>query len=80
MSRYVKKLENGKEIAWGFDHYLRYFFQVFDVPDDDGEEILLINESSVETGMSNAKMIELMDVYKLPETHIERVALDLPIE
>ena len=79
MSRYSKELENGKRIAYGFDHVLGYFFDVFDVPDKDGEEHLLIEESSKLTGMSNGKMIELMDVYKLPESHIEQVAMDLPI-
>jgi len=80
MSRYVKELENGKEVAYGFDHVLGYFLQVFDVPDEDGKDILLIDESSMLTKMSNGKMIELMDVYRLPESHIEMVASDLPIE
>jgi hypothetical protein len=79
MSRYVKQLENGKEVAYGFDHALGYFLQVFDVPDEDGEDVLLIDESSMLTRMSNGKMIELMDVYNLPESHIEMVASDLPI-
>ena len=57
-----------------------YFLQVFDVPDDDGEDNLLIDECSMFTKMSNGKMIELMSVYELPESHIERVAMDLPIE
>ena len=30
--------------------------------------------------MSNGKMLELMDIYKLPESHIEHVAMDLPIK
>lgn len=79
MSKYTKTLENGKRVAWGYDTFLGYFLQVFAVSDDDGEDIIVIEESSV-NGMSNGKMIELMDVYKLPETHIERVAMDLPIE
>ncbi len=79
MSRYVKQLENGKEVAYGFDHALGYYLQVFDVPDEDGEDVLLIDESSMLTRMSNGKMIELMDVYNLPESHIEMVASDLPI-
>ena len=79
MSRYSKELENGKRVSYGFDHVLGYFFDVFDVPNKDGEEHLLIEESSKLTGMSNGKMIELMDVYKLPESHIEQVAMDLPI-
>ncbi len=80
MSRYTKQLENGKEVAYGFDHAFGYFFQVFDVPDDDGEEILLVDECSTLTKMSSGKMLHLMDIHKLPESHIEMVAMDLPIE
>ena len=81
MSRYSKTLDNGKEIAYGWDHVTGYFFQVFDVLEDhDEDEHLLINECSTFTKMSNGKMLELMSVYNLPESHIERVAMDLPIE
>ena len=80
MSRYIKELENGKTVAYGYDHVLGYFIDVFDVPDDDGVENLLIEESSRLTKMSNGKMLELMNVYELPESHIEQVAMDLPIK
>ena len=79
MSRYVKQLDNGKHIAYGFDIALGYFIDVFDVPDEDGKEHLLLEESSLLTKMGNGKMIELMSLYNLPESHIEQVALDLPI-
>jgi hypothetical protein len=79
MSKYVKQLDNGKHIAYGFDIALGYFIDVFDVPDEDGEEHLLLEESSLLTKMSNGKMIELMSLYNLPESHIEQVASDLPI-
>ena len=80
MSRYTKRLESGKEVAYGFEHVLGYFFQVFDTPDDNEEDILLVDECSTLTKMSNGKMIHLMDIHKLPESHIEMVAMDLPIE
>lgn len=79
MSRYVKQLDNGKHIAYGFDIALGYFIDVYDVPDEDGKEHLLLEESSLLTKMGNGKMIELMSLYNLPESHIEQVALDLPI-
>ena len=31
------------------------------------------------TKMSNGKMLELMDTFDLPESHIEMVAMDKPI-
>jgi hypothetical protein len=79
LARYSKKLDNGKTVAYGYDHVTGYFLQVFDVVDKDEEDYLLLDECSTFTKMSNGKMIELMDVYKLPESHIEDVAMDLPI-
>jgi|TARA_R110000772_G_scaffold165696_1_gene277393 hypothetical protein len=79
MSRYTKELDNGKVIAYGYDKATGYFFQVFDVSDENKEDNLLIDECSMFTNMSNGKMIELMNVYELPESHLELVAMDLPI-
>jgi hypothetical protein len=80
MSRFTKELEDGRTVAYGYDHALGYFIDVFSKPDkDDGAKIEL-EESSLITKMSNGKMIELMDSFKLPESHIELVAMDLPIE
>ena len=80
MSRHTKELDNGKVIAYGYDKVTGYFLQVFDIPDKDGEDHLLVDECSLFTNMSHDKMIELMDVYKLPDSHIERLAMDLRIE
>jgi hypothetical protein len=79
MSKYVKQLDNGKHVAYGFDVALGYFIDVVDVPDEEGEEQYLLEESSLLTKMGNGKMIELMSLYNLPESHIEQVASDLPI-
>ncbi len=79
MSRYTQKLENGKSVAYGFDHALGYFIDVFSVPDSEGKHELLIEECSLLTGMSNGKMMELMAEYEVPQELINKVALDLPI-
>ena len=79
MSRYTKTMDNGKTIAYGFDHALGYFIDVVDASDENEEPIYLIEESSLLTKMSNGKMLELMDLYELPESHIEMVAMDLPM-
>lgn len=79
MSRYTKQLEDGRTVAYGYDHALGYFIDVFGIPDDQGVSESLIEESSLLTRMSNGKMIELMDMFELPESHIEQVAMDLPI-
>ena len=43
-------------------------------------EQYVIDESSLLTKMSNGKMVELMVKYNLPESHIQKVVMDLPIE
>lgn len=79
MSRYTKQLEDGRSVAYGYDRALGYFIDVFGIPDEQGVSESLIEESSMFTQMSNGKMIELMDLFALPESHIEQVAMDLPI-
>jgi len=80
MSRYTKELKDGRYIAYGFDHALGYFFDLFGAPDDDTDESEhLIEETSLFTKMSNGKMLELMDTFDLPESHMEMVAMDKPI-
>lgn len=78
MSRYTKK-QDSLEIAYGFDHATGYFFQVFDGEDEEGEDNLIIDECSLFTKLSNARMCELMEQYDIDREHITSVALDLPI-
>jgi len=77
MSRYVKKVDTG-DVAYGFDIAEGYFFQLFG-DDIDGEDNLIINESSLFTGLSNARMAELMDKYECDSDHQNLVMMDLPI-
>lgn len=76
MSRHVENLI----IAYGFDHVEGYYFQLYKINSEDEVEQFIIDESSLLTKMSNSKMIELMEKYKLPKAHIEKVVMDLPIE
>lgn len=80
MSRYIKKLPNGNEVAYGYADILGYFIQEFDKePDEDGEDVLLLNECSTLTKMKNTKMADFMVQYDLPPHQIEMVLMDLPI-
>ena len=72
-------MDDGRAVIYGYDHAIGYFLDVIGIPDEQGETELLIEESSLLTKMSNGKMIELMDLFNLPESQIEQVALDLPI-
>ena len=76
MSRHVEELI----VAYGFDNTERYYFQLYKINSDDEVEQFIIDESSLLTKMSNARMVELMEKYKLPKSHIEKVVMDLPIE
>ena len=80
MSRYTKQLDERKlSVAYGFDHVLGYFFQVFDLDLDNSEESgVIVDESSLLTGMSNGEMFELMENYDVDEEHRAMVLLDLP--
>ena len=76
MSRHVEDLA----VAYGFDHVEGYYFQLFKINPENEVEEFIIDESSLLTKMSNSKMIELMEKYKLPKAHIQKVVMDLPIE
>ena len=79
MSRYTKQSEDGNHtIAYGYDHTSGYFFQVFDNNiKDDEEDWPILDECSRFTKMSNGKMLEYMEKYKVNEDHIIKVTLDL---
>ena len=77
MSRHVEELV----VAYGFDHVEGYFFQLMEIdPKTNEVEQFIIDESTLMTKMSNSEMIKLMEKYKLPKSHIQKVAMDLPIE
>ena len=79
MSRYVKDIEDGRlTVAYGFDHVTGYFFQVFDNHAERGEDLLIIDQDSYMTGMSNGDMLSLMEEYGADSVHKSKVALDLP--
>ena len=76
MSRYIKHLDNGKVVAYGHDHVLGYFIDVFDGTDEDGDDILIVEKSSL-TGNSNGDILEAMEHYEIRNDHCSSVALDL---
>ncbi len=80
MSRHVIE-KSDQAIAYGFDNAEGYFFQLMEIdPKTNEVEQFIIDESTLITKMSNGKMLELMTKYNLPYSHIQRVAMDLPIE
>jgi len=78
MSRYVKEISEKYTVAYGFDHYTGYFFQLFDELTENDEDHLVIDECSRFSGLTNGKMIELMKKYQVNQKHIKMVMMDLP--
>lgn len=76
MSRHVKVLSRSLSIAYGYDHALGYFFQVFD--DIRDPDMPIIDECSTLTHLTKGKMLDLMQEYNASKDHIEYVAFDLP--
>ncbi len=76
MSRYSKVINEEESISFGYDHLEGYFFQHFKRRED-GEDDLIVDESSLFTMMSNEKMIELLKEYDCSQDIIKRVELDL---
>ena len=80
MSKHVIE-KSDQVITYGFDHAEGYFFQLMEVdPKTNEVKQYVIDESSLLTKMSNGRMLELMTEYNLPKSHIQKVAMDLPIE
>lgn len=74
MSRYVKVLSDTVTVAYGIDHALGYFFQVYD-PETD---VSVIDECTAFTSLSKGRMVELMTEYGASTEHIQLVAFDMP--
>jgi hypothetical protein len=79
MSRFTKDLEEERYVAYGFDHATGYFIQVFEAPDEDGEDVLSVDECSMFSKLTKGKMVDLMQEHELPQEHIDQVLMDLPI-
>ena len=84
MSRYVIQIDENKDIAYGFDHAIGYFYDIFDNSKDiDNDEEAIVESASSLFGRNNiaftqGDMVEVMDKYSAPKEHITQVALDLP--
>ncbi len=87
MSRYTKQIENNKELAYGWDHAMGYFYDIFDispnVKDEDshieGADSLFGYSAGPKIGKKFTKgaMAEILTKHKADINHIQAVALDL---
>lgn len=88
MSRYIKKLEGNKELAYGHDHAVGYFYDIFDnSPEIDNEHEAHVEGADSLFGYSKGpnagkpfnrgQMAEVLIENKADINHINAVALDL---
>ena len=61
------------DVAYGFDHVLGYFYQVFDVNDEP-----VVDRTSRFSKMPRIEFMEFLEKICAPAKHINKVALDLP--
>ena len=75
MSQYVIEREDGKTIRYGFDHVLGYFLNV-----EKGEDLLKEYQSyGLTKPMSRGEIYIAFKKYGVPEKHLKKVLMDLPI-
>ena len=87
MSRYIKKLEGNKELAYGHDHAVGYFYDIFDnspnVDEEDshveGADCLFGYSKGPKVGkkFNRGEMAEVLIEHEADINHINAVALDL---
>lgn len=78
MSRLTMSANNGGSLAYGLDHALGWFFQLFDA-----NEEILIDEDTMFTGLSESRLVDLIrehgnaDDVELCEGKLLLIALSL---
>jgi len=77
MSRYTKIMNDGTIVAYGHDHALGYFIDVFREAEDDESKDEVIVEKCSMFGASKGDILKIMEEYELPDRHCQSVAMDL---
>jgi hypothetical protein len=79
MSRFIIKKDN-KQLAYGFDHALGYFYDITDLEEpEDSKNHLIESKSSFINGLNRGKFAEVLQQWGARETHLMAVALDQPL-
>lgn len=75
MSRYTATANDGKHVAYGYDHALGYFIQVY----DPCLEEPILDQDSVFGGLTGAKLAMKLRDLGITSKHESYMLLDLPI-
>jgi hypothetical protein len=78
MSRYIKKIDEDRELIYGHDHALGFFYEIWDFSKGEEDHECLMEDKSSMFGLSRGGMIEKMEEHGVRKDHIQMVALDLP--
>jgi hypothetical protein len=78
MSRYIIKKDN-KQLAYGFDHALGYFYDIIDLSEpEDSPKHLIEEKCSFLNRLNRGDFANILKEWKAKETHIMALALDQP--
>ena len=79
MSRYVIQLEGNREFVYGYDHVLKYFYELWDnTLGEEDHECIVEDKSYLFSKLNKEEMLEKMTMYKANKEHIFLMAMDLP--
>jgi hypothetical protein len=70
MSRYIKKLEEGKTLVYGTDHALGYFYEIWKEEDEFPEV-----DRSTMFGMPHEEMVSVLKKHDANESHVKSVKM-----
>jgi hypothetical protein len=76
MSRYTKKLDSGQTIAYGWDHALGYFYDVWE--NYGTKEEKCIKQRCSLFGMPKNELADAISEIKANPNFMQALALDLP--
>jgi hypothetical protein len=78
MSRYSIKKDN-KQLVYGFDHALGYFYDITDLNEpEDSPKHLIEEKSYFINGLSRNQFANILTEWGARETHMMALALDQP--
>lgn len=78
MSRYIIK-KDSKQLAYGFDHALGYFYDITDLNEpEDSKEHLIESKSVFINGLTRNQFAGVLEQWGARETHMMALALDQP--
>lgn len=78
MSRYIIKKDN-KELTYGFDHALGYFYDITNTEEpEDSSKHLIETRSTFLDRLKKGDFVEVLEQWGANKSHLKKASLDLP--